>query len=286
MTTQIYLYDFTLSADTNTQGDITEFCRKNCSRWVFQKEQSVGAHNYLHYQCRVSLTKKVRKNQMVILMRAANLKFAADAVSPTSKACADDAHAKFSYVTKEDTRVDGPWTDQKDRKWKNAGVRYIDSMGRDPWMDTIMEMLKVYDHRHINVLIDKKGNLGKTNFEDWLEFYDHAFALWYKLPMSYMMYEAYANPNHKCYTIGLARAIDKKDMKEFWTFIENLKDGRLSDDRYKAKRVRCERPHIWIFSNWVPEFYQQSHDRWRLWTVEDQELVPYEAPEAADGQLE
>ena len=277
MTNQLYLWDATISCRDTPKGDVFSFMRAEASRWTFQKEKG-KADGYEHWQTRFSLNKKSRRKGVVIMMRSHGIKIAEDAVTPTTNAVAENKLATFSYVMKEDTRIDGPWTDKMDRKQKTAGVRWLDDdRNFKPWMNTVLESMKTYDHRAVNVLIDKTGNLGKTNFEDWCEFYDHSFAIWWDDKIEYMMNEAYANPGQKTYTIGLPRALDKKDMKQFWTLCERLKDGRLSDGRYKAKRVRVERPHIWIYTNWCPEFSQLSVDRWKFWCVDDDDcLVEYD----------
>jgi hypothetical protein len=277
---QVYLWDFTLSEKLNQKGDILRFCREECTRWCFQLEQpEVAGKNpdewYKHYQCRVSLKKKLYLNPMMILMRNYGLKFNEQALSRTSKTCAENKHATFSYVMKEYSRIDGPWDDKQDRKFKSKSVIWVDEHP-EPWHRQVLDTLKDYEHRKINLLIDSNGNTGKTNFEDWLAFYNHAFDLWYDDDHKHMLASAYDNAPQNCFTINLERALDKKNMRSFWTMIERMKDGRFQDNRYKCKRIKTERPHIWIFTNFTPEVWMQSKDRWNLWTInDDKELVEY-----------
>lgn len=222
----VYLWDFTLADSTNVRGDIFEFMRKECTRWCFQKEQ--GESGYIHYQCRAGLKKRARLNGLLIKMREYGLKVAKKAVSPTSKAVATDDYATFSYVMKDDTRVDGPWDDKQDRKFKTKKVAYIDANGLKPWQQTVVDMARVWTLRDINILIDRQGNLGKSAFTDWCEFYDHGYGVDMQKNVDEMKHEVYSNPHHKCYFVDMEKAWDKKSQREFWVFIESLKCCRQS----------------------------------------------------------
>lgn len=282
---QVYLYDFTLASDKNVLSDVREFCKDNSSRWVFQKEKGTGENGYEHYQCRVSLNKKLRIENMLQLMRKHGLKVSGAAVSQTSKNCAENTFATFNYVMKEDTRIAGPWDDKQDRKVKTRSVQWIDDNGTLPWQETMIDMIKLYNHRNIDILWDKRGNLGKSVFADWMEFYDHAIECSLEEDVKEMKHFVYQHAHAKCYIFDTERALDKKDQRRFWAFIEQLKNGKVSDNRYKNKRIKMERPHIWVFTNWIPESYMQSPDRYRYWTVEDNELERYYPEDACAAEL-
>lgn len=280
-TNALYVYDIVLSCQHNSFETVKKAAQEWAKAWVFQKEEGDEVKDpetqkgFLHWQCRWSLIKPQRKQELVRKLRTYGLKFSEAAIRPTSSAVAG-TKAQFQYAMKADTRVEGPWTDKDIEKFLNKGVRWINEHGIEPWQESILESLKEYDHRSINMLIDTRGNLGKTNFEDWLEYYEHSFALWWDDDSKRMMESAYANAGRKCFTIGIPRAVNAKEFKSFWSMCENLKDGRVIDGRYKAKRQRMERPHIWIFSNTLPSMGDMSLDRWKFWTVEDRELVPYD----------
>lgn len=270
---QLYLYDVTLSCQHNTFETVKKVLKEWAKQWVFQKEKG-DETGYEHWQCRLSLIKARRLQEIIPKLRIAGLKFAEAAISIMSTNGVK--LAAFDYAMKADTRIEGPWSDRDVEKVYTKGVKHLEASGLDPWMEEIVEMTKEYDHRHINVLVDTKGNIGKTVFEDWLEYHEKCFAVWFNADIQRMMEEAYANAGRPFYTINLPRSLDKRDMKKFWAFVENLKDGRVSDGRYKAKRIRMERPHVWIFTNSMPDLHGQSLDRWRFWQVEDRELVTYD----------
>lgn len=277
----IALLDITLSCEKNSFQAVRTFLEGYFKQWIFQKER--GDNGYEHWQIRGSAIHKRRIQEHSYKWRTRHglkpgdvgIVFSDEAISPTCNSVVGDKGRKtFSYVLKEDTRIEGPWRDTDEVKVCTKSVEFLQKKGLDPWQNEILESLKNYDHRSINVLVDKRGNIGKTTFEDWLTFHGHACDLWFG-PRKDMMEEAYAMRGKSAYTINLPRALNKKEMHEFWEFIEQLKDGRVRDARYKAKRMRMERPVIWIFTNDRPLLETQSMDRWKFWEVDgDNNLVP------------
>lgn len=286
---QISLIDITLSCERNTYANVRKFLDGWCKQWIFQKEKSDSG--YEHWQLRVSTTKKRRIAEHIYKWRgggdggsgAAGIVFAEQAVTPTSNSVFGGAARKvFQYVLKEDTRTEGPWSDRDEVKVSTKSVVWIKEHGLLPWQNSIIDSCKTYNHREINVLVDKGGNLGKTAFEDYLSFEDIACDIWFG-PVKDMTEEAYEMRGKSAYTINLPRALNKKEMNDFWCFVEHLKDGRVREPRYKSKRLRFERPVIWIFTNDRPCLKTQSMDRWRFWTVnKDKELVDEATDEATE----
>lgn len=265
--------DIVFSAESNTYEGVRGFLSGWCKQWIFQKERSDGG--YEHWQVRASMLKKRRIQDHIYHWRTKKVPiiFSEKAVSPTSASVFTGAERKvFQYVLKDDTRIEGPWKDTDEVKVQTKSVAYLQKEGLKPWMTSVLNTCSVYDHRHINVMVDTLGNSGKTSFEDWLAFNDHAFDIWFG-PIKDMEEEAAKNVGKQCYTLNLPRALNKKEMSDFWQFIERLKDGRMRDARYKSKRMKMERPVIWIFTNDKPDLRGQSMDRWRFWCIEDEELT-------------
>lgn len=262
----ISVFDLTLNIQTNTFETVKGVLEEWCKHWVFQKEKG-EVTGYVHWQIRFSLKKKRRIQEIAPRLAIAGLKFHDTALTPTSTA---GLKTGFSYVTKADTRLEGPWKDTDVEKVLTKCVAYLDKNGLDPWMQEIKDIWSEWDRRHIDVFVDTKGNSGKTTFEDWAEYHEHAFSLWYDPNIQRMMESAHANAGRPVYTIGLPRALNKKEMNDFWNFVERLKDGRTQDGRYSAKRKRMERPNVWIFTNELPDLGEMSPDRWRFWQIDDE----------------
>jgi len=98
-TNAICTFDFTAKGETNTHLSIIESLSKHCKAFVFQLEKGEQT-GYVHYQGRVSLNERARKANILALKDAK--------YSPTSR----EGSKNFDYVMKEDTRLEGPWSDK------------------------------------------------------------------------------------------------------------------------------------------------------------------------------
>nr|QXP07588.1 MAG: replication associated protein [Arizlama virus] len=256
-TNPIHTWDFTLKYEKHEgfQMEVAKFLEEHCKSWVFQLERGEGG--FLHYQGRVSLKNKSRKGPPF-----PNIHW-----SPT---CNTNKSNSF-YVTKEDTRVDGPWKDTDP---------YIPRQCRDielyPWQKAILADARVWDKRHINIVICLEGNIGKSTLCTWAECRGLATCI----PMmdSYKDYMrmAYSAPACKLYFIDFPRSMNKNNCHGFWSAVECLKNGKLFDDRYIWKQKYIDCPNIWIFTNEFPNTEFLSGDRWKFWKVSQDNLYPYD----------
>jgi len=72
----------------------------------------------------------------------------------------------------------------------------------------------------------------------------------------------------------MPRGMKKDRLGDFYSGIEIIKNGVAYDKRYTAKKVRFDRPRIFIFTNELPNFSLMSKDRWRVWNVtENYDLI-------------
>ena len=70
---------------------------------------------------------------------------------------------------------------------------------------------------------------------------------------------------------------DKNHIHNFMASIEQLKNGRAYDDRYRFQSAVFDAPHVWIFTNTVPPTELLTRNRWKIWGINHQlELVPWE----------
>lgn len=67
----------------------------------------------------------------------------------------------------------------------------------------------------------------------------------------------------------------KKGLYGLYSGIENVKNGMLFDKRYKGVFKYIDEPNIIVFTNTPPKMSYLSRDRWKLWTVQDNQLVVY-----------
>lgn len=258
----IWVYDFTIPADRVELGTLKDWCKTKCKKWVFQKER--GEDGYVHYQVRVSLQKKKRVGKFVKEMVALNWGVH---VTPTS----EENSTNFNYVMKEETRIEGPWTDQDSKIPSHLQEIPV----WRPWQQKVVDSIKKIEPRTINVIRDPRGNNGKSYLSSWLAVRKLARRLPAINDTKDVMRMVMDAPKAKCYFIDLPRAQDKKRLHNLIAAIEEIKNGYAYDDRYQFKEEFFEVPNIWIFTNmWIPSELL-SVDRWTLWTIDsDGQLVP------------
>ncbi len=264
MTNAICTYDFTCGMDKTSKNDVITILNKIAKKWTFQGERG-DLNGYEHWQGRFSLKVKLR---LINLQKKWPIK---GKFSPTSKANKDNNF----YVTKEETRIEGPYNEEEHTPiYIPRQVREIEKLY--PWQEAVIKKSDVWDTRHIDVIIDKKGNIGKTILQTYMRSYRKGRILPYCNNYKDLLRMVCDMPTSNCYVIDMPRAIDKEKLHSMYSGIESIKNGYAYDDRYHFKEKIFDCPNIWVFTNTVPDMSLVSIDRWRLWEVKGNELVKYE----------
>lgn len=279
------IYDFTLSADNiEDENIVIDELIKIAKKFVFQLEMSILG--YKHYQGRISL--KVRKRLSSLLAytkKKLTLKFHWSITS-------NSAHDDTFYVTKEDTRIAGPWSDKDipiyiPRQYRNK----INNLR--PFQRVIFDSCNHFDDRDINFIYSPIGNKGKSVISSLCELYGRGVDMPIcndaeKLIQSlanYCIKKQIRNPSP--ILIDLPRAMDKSKLYGIYTAIEQIKKGKLYDTRYRYEVYWIDSPAIWIFSNLRPIRNMLSTDRWKIWEIsKEYELVAYEEDTDSDDECD
>lgn len=245
--------------------------RSHCKAFTYQLERG-DTTGYEHYQGRLSLYKKIRANNAPDLFPDTGIH-----ISPTSNNARKGAPF---YVLKEQTRLEGPWTEKSFDEPRVASNRLRDSGILEnpyPWQKELKERLEVENHRTVHMVVDHRGNHGKSIFVEWLEY----LGLTIELPgfnsSEDFLQAAMCLPELKVYLVDLPRAMPKKHLNGLFTAIEKLKNGYMCDKRYSFKWKRLQHsPSICVFTNKKPKLKYLSKDRWRVFTItQDHRLVDY-----------
>ncbi len=258
------VWDFTLSCKEIELGELTQTVKRHGKKWSFQKEEG-GDTGYEHYQGRISLKNKQRLGGVRKILPKAHW-------SPTSKANRDNNF----YVTKDDTRIAGPWMDQLtiDENYVPRQIRQIKALR--PWQQTVLDMSQVWNERFIDVLVDIKGNSGKSTLMGWMEIHTGAKLIPPVNNAKDLARMSYCIGVARTYMVDMPRAMNKEHLGSFYSSIEYLKNGRAYDDRYNFRHRFFDCPNIWIFTNKCPDVNMLSRDRWRLWKIEYDQLVRFD----------
>jgi len=167
-------------------------------------------------------------------------------VSPTS-----DEGRNFRYEEKEGKFY---------RSWEKAISKYA-MLELRPWQKQALKYLNEQDDRDIAVIVDERGNRGKTVFSKFcVATHQAEYVPPFTDALDYMAY-AMAKPS-KAYIFDIPRSETIKQKKGMWSAIEQIKNGYLYDKRYNYRDMWIEPPKILVFANEEPPFDALSKDRW------------------------
>lgn len=265
---QVAGYDFRFNGDELTSDQIIDILTGIAKKYCFQKEQ--GDSGYIHYQGRLSLIKKRRKIEALKLFKVPPNYF-----EPTTNP--EYATGDAFYQLKEDTRIDGPWKDTDVTKVLTHQLNIFNKFELYPYQKDLLDKALQFCMRTIDLVYDPNGNIGKSIFSEYLEYKGVAE----EIPPYRLMDDIFSwvasRPIKKCYIVDMPRGMKKDKLGDFYSGIEVIKNGVAYDKRYTAKKVRFDRPRIFVFTNGLPEFSLMSKDRWNVWSINEQrQLIKYD----------
>jgi len=267
MSNALAVWDFRVNADGLTYQDIKTGLAGIAKHYVFQLER--GDTGYLHFQGRISLIKKRRAEEKHILLKLFD-KWQPNYLAPTTT----DNKGNVFYVMKDDTKIEGPYTDKDVDVYVPRQIREVKDLR--PWQLKIVEDAKKWDTRTINLLFDPNGNNGKSILKTYIGVYGIGRSIPFTNDYKDLMRMVMDTKKMSLYIIDIPRALKKDHMYNFFAGIETLKDGYAYDDRYVFKEEYFDCPNIWVFSNMVPDMSYMSNDRWKLWRIVDGDLKEYD----------
>ncbi len=239
-----------------THEEVAKDLDKKCKRWTFQQER--GAEGRLHFQGRVEFNNGKRRPEVARLFPGIHVSI--------------EHSAKYSqfYVCKDDSRVDGPWSDRTKQRYIPTHLRV------DEWNDMqreVLARLAGQDHRQILFVVDEAGNKGKSTLAGNLACKGEAI----EIPASITSADDIVQWCYGLMDVGeprriifldIPRTIEKKRWEGWISAIETLKKGMLYDKRYSAKIKYVESPKICVFTNVrPPSEIKLTADRWDFYIV-------------------
>jgi len=259
MTNPCCTWDFTASADKNNKNDIEKLLKEISKKYCFQKEFSDSG--YEHFQGRISLK---LKNRITGLKKMVPKDWHLSITSNENK------NNQF-YVMKEDTRIDGPWKDTDEVIYIPRQIKEIKTLY--PWQQYIVDNYDVWDTRTINIIVDNKGNCGKSILAGYVRAYKLGFVIPFCNDFRDIMRMIMDVPTKRLYLIDMPRAINKEKLYQMYSALETIKNGYAYDDRYSFKEKVFDCPNIWVFTNNIPDISYLSTDRWKFWNIDELTLM-------------
>jgi len=271
---QVCVFDVTLALDAADASAVKKSLRVLAAKWVFQGEQAQPSEKnpdgWKHWQIRLSLHKAKRLHECIKFIKGSAEFWRTCRVQVTSTKA---AKARWSYVMKLDSRIEGPYTDQDDEEFEEPWhVKEFETLL--PWQQFIWDTMGQRQKRLINFLYCPTGNIGKSILVMKARCAARARMLPPVNDYKDVMRMVCSMPVAKCYLIDVPRALPKKEkMHGFWAAIESLKDGYAWDDRYSFQERIFGSPVVWVFSNTQPDPAVLSPDRWSYWHVKGGEML-------------
>jgi hypothetical protein len=239
--------------------------------------ESSDDDGYIHWQGCFSLQKKRSLSALVKLVKSHDFMLAKAHFSPAS----NNSNGSFMYAMKIDTRISPKTYTDQDEAEIPMPRQLLHIKQLRSWQQEIMDRSQYNWHpRHINWLYDPTGNSGKSSLVLWCKV--KRFMNCRMVPV--MLNSSFLDLNAACldqpigqlYYIDLPRALPKKNLNEFMSFLETLKTGYVFDKRYQFRERVFSSPAIWVMSNVLPDKKMLSKDRLITWSIrEDDELVLY-----------
>jgi len=266
-------YDFRANEENFTVDSLKAIIDPICDKWTFQLEEGEES-GYRHWQGRLHLKVKKRISYLINLFGGATMNY----IRPTSSA----NMGNMFYVTKEETRVGGPWRNTD--IYIPRDIREIYAL--NPWQNTALTtIVRVYHARWIDVIIDHRGHRGKTTFGRYAAVHGEARRIPFANDYATLVQIVQCMPKARCYIMDLPRALGKERLFQLWAAIETVKDGYSFDPRYSYKETYFDPPRFIIFTNKCPDMDMLSGDRWKLWQITDSlELEAYQPPAEFEGR--
>ena len=255
--------------DTETAAGIVRFkalLKKECKKWAFQLEEGHQTHQ-LHLQARVSLKNACSSSG------ALTARWKVDSAWNFSITSNPNTR-NFDYQLKEDTRVDGPWTDQDREEYVPRQFRgLLDRLM--PFQQEIWDGYDRFEDRIVYSVIDPTGSKGKSTLASLCDLHGRGIDMpicndGEKLMQAICdmcMGRRIRDP--KMVFIDLPRSMNQAKLGGMYQAIEQIKKGKLYDFRHSYKEWWIDAPQVWVFSNTMPNTHYLSTDRWRFYTITD-----------------
>lgn len=294
-TPRVCSFDFTLPQSAMTAEDLCQILHENCKLWVFQLECGSNSHPeasnddfvavgeekqnddesarkppYYHYQGRV------RFEDRLLLRKLIDKDCFPPQIHWSITSAGVHTARSFNYVTKEETRVAGPWSSDNYTvpppltRQLRAFLQYE----MRPWQQQLLDIIKMEDDRSITCIVDRQGNSGKSIFTEYLEYNRLAIEIPPSNKIADISAAVIENTQSPAFVIDMPRALSKEKLASFYAGIETIKNGYAFDHRYKFRKVRFNRPQVVVFTNQEPDYGLLSLDRWQVYGMDSDKLIP------------
>lgn len=250
---------------------VKEAIESTCDRWIYQLEATDtedGPQTNIHFQIYCHIKDKTRPATLGSRWCEA---YGLDGVNVTAASTAGKEQLRL-YCMKDDTRIDGPWTDGRSVPYMMKDLQQI-SAKRFPSQEQILQMVKQEpDDRSVIAIVNPKGNAGKSKLVKYCRMKKMVWTVPFGTATQ-LKTAVIAHGAERAYFVDVPRTLGREDsLADMYSTIEELKNGNVSSGMYgKDGELLMEPPHVIVFSNQIPDTYLISADRWKFYYLHDRD---------------
>ena len=257
---------------------LTEFSKQ----WCFQLEKG-GVAGKEHYQVRMILGEGQMTETLLTVFEARGFDRKDITFIPESNNSICQGGLAF-YVMKDEIKISGPWNDPSYTQPNLTTYNWEDLECMKtpfPFQQSIIDKVRCEpDDRTINWVYNGPGCAGKSKLMKFMRCeseFDFA-----RVPLgtaTQIKTSVIEKGRRRIYMVDLPRVRGGEErQQEIFSALEEIKNGWVESAMYgKVQELLMRPPHIWIFSNELPNRSFASADRWIVWTIDaESRLVPYE----------
>lgn len=227
------------------------YFKQFCFKYCFQEETGPGTDDKPgtpHLQGVISLKKRARWSEFG-LPRTMHW----EACKSVTKA--------YLYCSKIETRTGQIFAMNYTLPYNIEIQKFYD------WENDLIQIMKEKpDDRFIHWVHEPDGNRGKTTFQKWVYCnFEKVVVLSGKgadMKNGVVEYKKKTGNLPKIILINIPKSVDSDFIS--YTGIEEVKDMFFYSGKYEGGMVCGENPHVFIFSNEVPNISKMSKDRWKV----------------------
>lgn len=168
------------------------------------------------------------------------------------------------YAMKTESRVAGPWSDQKLYMGKDLPGTLWE------WQQDVLDRCMTDpDDRTVNYIIDFKGGKGKSKFCKYMGYHHQALTVPWGRTGDILNLVCKLGAK-QIYLFDLSRSKPKDWARDdIAAAMEQIKNGYIVNFKFETGAFYMNPPHIWCFSNSIPNLSSMSADRWKFWEIDD-----------------
>lgn len=143
-----------------------------------------------------------------------------------------------------------------------------------PWQSEVLEIIKNEpDDRTIHWIYDFEGNSGKTWFSKYLFINHNAVYIdsGKAADIKFLFKDTYDKKNIDVCVFDFTRSVEGFVS---YSALESIKNGIMFSSKYECSSFVFPIPHVIVFANFKPEMKKLSLDRWAIYSILEQELIP------------